>query len=111
METQKIIKGSLSTILLQLLQNNGRMYGYEIVKAVALASKEKINITEAALYTTLHKLQAEDCLTVSQKMVEGRVRKYYSLNKKGKKEAVLQSQQLLEQIQAVQKILKYVAVK
>lgn len=111
METQKIIKGSLSTIILQLLQNNGRMYGYEIVKAVATASKEKINITEAALYTSLHKLEQEAWLTVSHKLVEGRTRKYYTLSKKGKKEVVLQTQQLLEQIQAVQKILKYVAVK
>jgi DNA-binding PadR family transcriptional regulator len=30
----KKYQGSLSTIILQLIQNNGKMYGYEITKAV-----------------------------------------------------------------------------
>ena len=107
MEAGKIIKGSLSIVILQLLQNNGRMYGYEITKAVRDGSKGKTQITEAALYPALHKLEEADLLETESEMVDGRVRKYYKLNRKGKKEAVLQIEALQEAIIALQKILKY----
>ncbi|MCC6187079.1 MAG: helix-turn-helix transcriptional regulator, partial [Chitinophagaceae bacterium] len=59
MEKDKIIKGSLATIVLQLISNNTQMYGYEITKAVKDASKGKMLLNEAALYPTLHKLEAD----------------------------------------------------
>lgn len=107
MEPNKIIKGSLSTIIMQLLQNNGRMYGYEITKAVTEGSKGKTKITEAALYPALHKLEETGLLDVEEEIADGRTRKYYKLNRKGKKEAALQIAILVESIAALQKILKY----
>lgn len=107
METGKIIKGSLSAIILQLLQNNGRMYGYEITKAVRNGSKGKTKITEAALYPSLHKLEEAGLLETESEIVEGRLRKYYKLSRKGKKESVIQLDALQEAIVSLQKILKY----
>jgi DNA-binding PadR family transcriptional regulator len=107
MEAGKIIKGSLSVVILQLLQNNDRMYGYEITKAVRDGSKGKTQITEAALYPALHKLQEEDLLETEGELIDGRLRKYYKLNRKGKKEAALQIEALQEAIGSLQKILKY----
>lgn len=107
MEAGKIIKGSLSVVILQLLQNNGRMYGYEITKAVRDGSKGKTQITEAALYPALHKLEEEGLLETEGELIEGRLRKYYKLNRKGKKEAVLQIEALQDAISSLQKILKY----
>ena len=107
METGKIIKGSLSAIILQLLQNNGRMYGYEITKAVRDGSKGKTHITEAALYPALHKLEEAGLLDTEQELVDGRTRKYYRLSRKGKKESVAQLSALQEAIASLQKILKY----
>lgn len=107
MEPNKIIKGSLSTVILQLLQQNSRMYGYEITRAVKDGSKGKMQITEAALYPALHKLEEAGLLETETEIVEGRVRKYYKLNRKGKKESALQLNALQESITALQKILKY----
>ncbi len=107
MQPEKVIKGSLSTVVLQLLHNNGKMYGYEITKAVADASKGKTKITEAALYPTLHKLQSDGFLKVTTKNVLGRERKYYALTKIGSKELAIQLENLKEAIAALQKILKY----
>lgn len=107
MEPGKIIKGSLSAVILQLLQNNGRMYGYEITKAVRDGSKGKTAITEAALYPSLHKLEEAGLLETESEMVDGRVRKYYKLNRKGKKESAIQLEALQEAIGSLQKILKY----
>jgi PadR family transcriptional regulator, regulatory protein PadR len=107
MEAGKIIKGSLSIVILQLLQNNGRMYGYEITKAVFDGSKGKTQITEAALYPALHKLEEAGLLETESEMIDGRLRKYYKLNRKGKKETALQVEALQEAIGSLQKILKY----
>jgi DNA-binding PadR family transcriptional regulator len=107
MEAGKIIKGSLSIVILQLLQNNGRMYGYEITKAVLDGSKGKTHITEAALYPALHKLEEAGLLETESEMIDGRLRKYYKLNRKGKKEVAVQIEALQEAIGSLQKILKY----
>lgn len=107
MENTQIIKGSLRTVILQLLLNNGKMYGYEITRAVAESSKGKTKITEAALYPTLHKLEAADLVTVEPKTVDGRTRKYYKLTRNGKKEAGTELETLKEAIASLQKILKY----
>ncbi len=107
MESDRIIKGSLSAVILQLLQNNGRMYGYEITKAVRDGSKGKMKITEAALYPALHKLEAAGLLETETEIADGRSRKYYRLSRKGKKESMLQLAVLQESISSLQKILKY----
>lgn len=107
MNPEKVIKGSLSTVILQLLTNNGKMYGYEITKAVFDASKGKTKITEAALYPTLHKLQEGGFLKVTMKNVQGRERKYYTLTKAGKNEAAIQLENIKSAIASLQKILKY----
>ena len=55
MYSKNLIKGTLQTIVLKQLEENGRMYGYEITQKVKEISDHKIEITEGALYPTLHK--------------------------------------------------------
>jgi DNA-binding PadR family transcriptional regulator len=82
------IKGSLSTIILKLLHDNGRMYGYEITRKVKEITQEEIQITEGALYPILHKFEAEEILMAETEKVEGRVRKYYKITPKGNEVAI-----------------------
>lgn len=105
MEPNIVLKGSLQTIILKLLQDNGRMYGYEITKAVKELSLSKIVLTEAALYPTLHKLLDEDLLETTSEMMDGRLRKYYSLSNKGKKDVVKKVDVLKSSLDAVQLLL------
>ncbi|MES2478623.1 MAG: PadR family transcriptional regulator [Bacteroidota bacterium] len=107
MDKEKIIKGSLSTIILQLIQNNGQMYGYEITKAVKEASKGKMLLNEAALYPSLHKLESEGMIETESKLVNGRMRKYYRLTQKGNQESIDQLSILKEAITSLQNVLKY----
>lgn len=85
MANQQLIKGSLSTIVLQLLTKTEEMYGYEITQKVKQLTSNEIKLTEGALYPTLHKLEAEGTLTTESRKVDGRVRKYYRLTEDGKK--------------------------
>ena len=84
MYSSELIKGTLKTIVLKLLQDNKRMYGYEISSKVKELTSEKIVLTEGALYPTLHALEAEGLVTTETDYIGKRVRKYYSLSKQGK---------------------------
>ena len=83
MNNQKLYKGSLQTIILNLLDEKGKLYGYEITKLVKELTNGELKITEGALYPTLHKLESEGILEVEMAVVNNRKRKYYSLTKKG----------------------------
>ena len=83
MYSKDLIKGTLQPIILKLLNENKRMYGYEITQKVKSLSEGKIEITEGALYPTLHKLEADGVLQTETEFIGKRVRKYYSLTKSG----------------------------
>jgi PadR family transcriptional regulator PadR len=82
--SSELIKGTLKTIILKMLADNKRMYGYEITQKVKDLTGDKIQLTEGALYPTLHALEAEGFLTTETEYIGKRVRKYYSLSKEGK---------------------------
>jgi PadR family transcriptional regulator PadR len=79
MYSKELLKGTLQTIILKLLAENDRMYGYEITQKVKELSDGKINLTEGALYPALHKLEAAGLLSTEKVYIGKRVRKYYSL--------------------------------
>ncbi len=83
----ELLKGTLKTIILKLLADNKKMYGYEITQRVKELTLEKIQITEGALYPTLHALEAEGFVTTETEYIGKRVRKYYSLSPTGKTKA------------------------
>ena len=73
--TQHVLKGSPSVIILKLLEDRQRMYGYEITQQVKALTAGEMVITEGALYPSLHKLEAEGLLTAETEVVDGRARK------------------------------------
>jgi len=82
--SSELIKGTLKTIVLKQLENNKRMYGYEITQRVKELSFNRIQITEGALYPTLHSLEADGLVTTETEYIGKRIRKYYSLSPEGK---------------------------
>ncbi|RZK22490.1 MAG: PadR family transcriptional regulator [Flavobacterium sp.] len=81
-----MLKGSLQTIILKLLKEKEKMYGYEITQKVKEITSGDIKLTEGAMYPALHKMEAEGILITSTEMIDNRVRKYYSLTEEGKRE-------------------------
>ncbi len=79
-----LLKGTLRTIVLKLLADNGRMYGYEMTKRVEELSTGKIKLTFGALYPVLHKLEADGHITTEAVYIGKRVRKYYTLTETGR---------------------------
>jgi len=105
MGSNQLYKGSLATIILKLLGENGRMYGYQITQEVKALSAGEFVITEGALYPMLHKLEADGMLTVETEMIGNRMRKYYSITQNGKKEVVNRMAEMEAFIRQMQTLL------
>jgi PadR family transcriptional regulator PadR len=102
MSSNPMLKGTLQTIILKLLENNNKMYGYEITQKVKQITAGEISLTEGALYPALHKLEADGLLETFTEVVDSRARKYYKLTEQGGKEVTSklnEAQAFIEQLQ------------
>jgi PadR family transcriptional regulator, regulatory protein PadR len=101
-----LIKGSLKTIVLKLLEEEGPMHGYAITRKVEELTDGKIKLTYGALYPVLHKLENEKILVTSTENYNNRIRIYYALTPKGHTAVLEKIKELNEFIDALQKIVE-----
>lgn len=97
-----MLKGTIQTIILKLLEDNSQMYGYEITQKVKEVTAGEVVLTEGALYPALHKLEADGMLETFTEVVDSRVRKYYRLTERGGKEVtdkLNEAQAFIDQLQ------------
>lgn len=84
--SKELVGASAVPIILSILDKN-ESYGYEIMQKVKEMSDNQIEWKEGSLYPVLHKLEKNGLIKSLWKMAEnGRHRKYYAINKKGRKE-------------------------
>jgi len=83
MYSKELLKGTLSAIVLRLLAENGKMYGYQITQMVKQLSDDKILLKEGSLYPALHKLKDDGLISVETGNIGKRVRHYYTLTAEG----------------------------
>jgi PadR family transcriptional regulator PadR len=105
MYSSELIKGTLKTIVLKLLSENNQMYGYEITQKVKELTGNKIQITEGALYPTLHALESDGIVTTEIMNIGKRVRKYYKLTPQGKNNAMEKVNEFADFIQTMRFLL------
>jgi DNA-binding PadR family transcriptional regulator len=103
---QEFLRGTLKTIVLGLLANQGRMYGYEITQAVEERTAGEITLTFGALYPVLHKLEDEGLLSTQSQEVDGRLRKYYMLTATGSETAVRKTGEFERFVHLMQLLIK-----
>jgi PadR family transcriptional regulator PadR len=106
MISSELLKGSLKTIVLKILKENGRMYGYEITRKVEELTGGKINLTYGALYPVLHKLESEGILITESENFNNRIRIYYSLTPKGDSVVAEKIKELTEYMESLQRIIQ-----
>ncbi len=100
-----LIKGSLKTIVLKMLEENKRMYGYEITRKVEELTEGKIKLTYGALYPVLYKLESEGILVTESENFNNRTRIYYSLTPKGHSVVAKKISEMKEFIESLQRIV------
>ncbi len=105
MYSKELLKGTLKTIILQILADHGRMYGYEMTQKVKELSDGTILLTEGALYPALHKLEAQGLLITEKENIGKRVRKYYSLTPSGETAGLEKIKELETFIQSLRQVL------
>lgn len=105
MANNELIKGTLGTIILKLLQENGKMYGYDITRVVKQQTEGKILLKEGSLYPALHKLHAEGLVKTEEVMMGNRPRVYYSLTAAGKKQITVRTKELTAFMDSIKLIM------
>ncbi len=106
MHSPELLKGTLHTILLKVLKDHGKMYGYEITQRVKDLSESRLLLTEGALYPSLHRLESEGLLKTETVMIGKRVRKYYSITSAGRSLAKDRVEELVDFIKTMSNVLQ-----
>ncbi|MEO8211318.1 MAG: PadR family transcriptional regulator [bacterium] len=98
MATNDLLKGMLKPIILKLLLEKGRLYGYNITQLVSEITDGQIELTFGALYPILHKMEKEGLVKKESELFNNRNRIYYSIAPKGRsmaKEKVSELEEVL----------------
>jgi DNA-binding PadR family transcriptional regulator len=106
MISNEFIKGSLKTIVLKVLAEEGPMHGYALTQKVENLTRGNIRLTYGALYPILHKLKKEKVLVTESDISTGRMRIYYSLTPKGHSLVTEKINELKEFIGTLQQIVE-----
>lgn len=105
MYSKELLKGTLPVIILNLLEENGRMYGYEIFQKVKKLSDGKIILKDGSLYPSLQKMSKDGLLSFEEEHIGKRVRKYYFLTPSGKEKNTLQLAELKDFMATLNKLI------
>ncbi len=81
-----LIQGTLDLLILKTLANNA-VHGWAIAKRIQQISNDVLLVQQGSLYPALHRLEQQGWIEAETKPTEsGRVAKFYSLTKAGKKQ-------------------------
>jgi len=105
MYSKELLKGTLEVIVLKVLSENDKMYGYELSMKVKEETEGKIHLKDGSLYPALHKLTKDGLLTYEQVNIGKRVRKYYKLTKKGEEQKIALLEEMRDFIATIQKVI------
>ena len=101
---KELLKGSTSLLVLRLLETEN-MYGYEMIEVLRQRSQNVFELKAGTLYPLLHSLEEKNLLNAYEKEISGKVRKYYSITKEGRKALGRKEEEWKEYSEAVAKVL------
>ena len=101
-----LISGSMAMLLLKLLSEKD-MYGYEMIDTLRKRSQNVFELKSGSMYPLLHSLEEKNLLTSYEEEVLGKVRKYYSITREGRKVLGKKEEEWKEYSQAVLQVLSF----
>ncbi len=101
---RSLISGSTAMLLLRLLEDKD-MYGYEMIETLEKKSNNVFTLKAGTMYPLLHSLEEKNYLTSYESPVNGKLRKYYSITKDGKKYLKSRKEEWQEYQEAVLNVL------
>ena len=89
---KKLMAGSTDLLILKLMERED-MYGYQMIEELRKRSNNVFDMKAGTLYPLLHQLVQKGYLTAYDEAAgEARVRKYYHLTDKGRRQLVQREQ-------------------
>lgn len=83
--SKDLLKGVAPFIILQVLNELGEAYGYQLLKAVRQESKEVFDFPDSTLYPIMYRLEAKKLITSEvKKTASKKDRRYYTVTPEGK---------------------------
>jgi len=79
------LKGTLPPLILHTL-SRGPNHGYRIAQEIKAKSEGVLDFKEGTLYPALHALENKYLVESYEQTENGRIRRYYQLTERGKKE-------------------------
>ncbi len=102
-----LIQGTLDLLILKTL-SNGAVHGWAIAKRIQQVSNDVLQVQQGSLYPALHRLEQQGWIESETKTTEsGRVAKFYSLTKAGKKQLAHELNEWDRLSAAVQLVVKH----
>ncbi len=103
---KSLLTGSTTMLILKLLDDQD-MYGYQMIEELAKRSDHTFSLKAGTLYPLLHTLEDQGMVRSYERNADNaRVRKYYSLTKKGDEMLAEQKQEWKTYISAVNQVLQ-----
>ena len=85
-----LIQGTLDLLILKTVSLEP-VHGWAIAKRIQQVSNEVLQVQQGSLYPALHRLEQQGWITSETKPTEsGRIAKFYSLTREGKKQFALE---------------------
>ena len=104
--SKELMKGSTAALVLSVLKNQD-LYGYKIIKEIALRSDDVFVLKEGTLYPILHALEEEGCLESYWQASDNRKRKYYRLTRKGERRLREKKEEWQTYSKSVERVLSF----
>lgn len=101
---KSLISGSTTLLIMKLLEEND-MYGYEMIENLRKKSNNVFDLKAGTLYPLLHGLEDKNYLTSYEQSAGGKLRKYYSLTKEGRRFLKVKEAEWNEYKEAVTRVL------
>ncbi|MCI8490469.1 MAG: PadR family transcriptional regulator [Lachnospiraceae bacterium] len=99
-----LISGSTTLLLLKLMSEKD-MYGYEMIETLRSRSQNVFELKAGTLYPLLHQLEEKGFLISYEQGASGKVRKYYSITKEGRKQLTKKESEWKTYSNAVMRVL------
>lgn len=106
-KSSDLIQGTLDLLILKTVSLEP-VHGWAIAKRIQQVSKEVLQVQQGSLYPALHRLEQQGWISAETKPTEsGRIAKFYSLTREGKKQLAIEMGQWERLSEAIQLVVKH----
>lgn len=105
-KSSDLIQGTLDLLILKTVSLEP-VHGWAIAKRIQHVSHEVLQVQQGSLYPALHRLEQQGWIAAETKPTEsGRIAKFYSLTREGKKQLAVELGQWERLSEAIQLVVK-----